>query len=182
MKLFKMTDQSLIIADEAYTLKAFKALWDRDTTKGKDLATMELAFVYFYTDTRSDYQYLTDDEERAAAIKEGIGLPESWCIDEDVQYAIDFYKSFKTTNCIALERAKSALNNLSKYASEASLMEITDRDTASIATSVSKIVRDMPSLVKSIQETELLVQQELEDADRTRGNIELTPLDVNMDF
>ena len=143
---------------------------------------MELAFIYFYTDTRSDYQYLTNDEERAAAIKEGIGLPKSWSIDKDVQYAIDFYKSFKTTNCIALERAKSALNNLSKYASEASLMEITDRDTASIATSVSKIVRDMPSLVKSIQETELLVQQELEDTDRTRGNIELTPLDVNMDF
>src|SRR5574344_1055040 len=153
MKLFKTTDQSLIIADEAYTLKAFKALWDRDTTKGKDLATMELAFIYFYTDTRSDYQYLTNDEERAAAIKEGIGLPKSWSIDKDVQYA-----------------------------SEASLMEITDRDTASIATSVSKIVRDMPSLVKSIQETELLVQQELEDTDRTRGNIELTPLDVNMDF
>ena len=38
------------------------------------------------------------------------------------------------------------------------------------------------STKKSIQETELLVQQELEDADRTRGNIELTPLDVNMDF
>ena len=103
-------------------------------------------------------------------------------MDAKVRMAIDFYASFKTTNCIALERAKKALENLSTYAAEASLIQITDKETAGIATAVSKIVRDMPTLVKSIQDTELLVQQELEDTDKTRGNVELTPLDVNMDF
>ena len=45
MKLFKVVDGNLSISDEAYALTPFKILYDRDTSEGKDIANMELAFI-----------------------------------------------------------------------------------------------------------------------------------------
>lgn len=71
MKLFKYEGYKITIAPEALLLKPFKQIWQRDRSRNKDKALMELGFIYFFCDTRSDYQYLTDEDERKRAIKEG---------------------------------------------------------------------------------------------------------------
>ena len=71
MKLLKYEGYKVVIEPELLTLKPFKQIWTRDKTVNKDKALAEIAFIYFMTDPRSDYQYLVDDKERMEAIKEG---------------------------------------------------------------------------------------------------------------
>ena len=61
MKLFKYEGYKIVIEPEALLLKPFKQIWQRDRTINKDKAMMELGFIYFFCDTRSDYQYLIDE-------------------------------------------------------------------------------------------------------------------------
>ena len=63
IKLFKYEQFKLTISEEALLLKPIKAVWDRDKSKNKQKALMELGFIYFMNDPRSDYQYLVDEEE-----------------------------------------------------------------------------------------------------------------------
>ena len=73
MKLFKYEGYKITIDPEAMLLKPFKKIWNRDKTASKDKAMMELGFIYFFCDIRSDYQYIVDLEERKNAIKLGEG-------------------------------------------------------------------------------------------------------------
>ena len=92
MKLFKYEGYNLTISEEAMLLKPFKALWKRDRSKNKDTAMMELGYVYFMEDPRSDYVLNTIDREvRDAKIREGEGIPDSWQPDAKVQEAMAFY-------------------------------------------------------------------------------------------
>ena len=68
MKLFKYEGYKIVISEEALILKPFKKLWDRDKSNDKGKALMELSFIYFFCDPRSDYQYLVDEEERLVGV------------------------------------------------------------------------------------------------------------------
>jgi hypothetical protein len=70
MKLFKYENFKLNIAEEAFLLKPFKIIWNRDKTIYKERALAELGYIYFLCDPRSDYMFLTDEEERSAKIIE----------------------------------------------------------------------------------------------------------------
>ena len=78
MKLFKYEGYKITISEEALMLKPFKALWDRDKTKTKEKALMELGYIYFLCDPRSDYQYIVDLESRSDEIKKGEGIDTNW--------------------------------------------------------------------------------------------------------
>ena len=45
MKLFRYEGYKLHISEEAFVLKPFKELWNRDKTKNKDKALQELGYV-----------------------------------------------------------------------------------------------------------------------------------------
>ena len=71
MNLFEISEGQLQIQPEAYALRAFKVLWDRDKTKGKDKAIIELAFVYFMTDFKSDFTDVIEPFNRRARSRWG---------------------------------------------------------------------------------------------------------------
>ena len=71
MKLFRYEGYKVVISEEAFALKVFRQIWNRDRSVNKDKAIMELGYVYFMTDPRSDYQYIVDEDERSKAIIEG---------------------------------------------------------------------------------------------------------------
>ena len=110
IKLFKYEGYKIVISEEAFALKPFRQIWQRDKTVNKDKAIMELGFIYFFCDPRSDYQYLVDDKERMEAIKEGEGLPPKWEPDRIVTEAMEFYKSFKPISALLLEDTRFMVN------------------------------------------------------------------------
>ena len=101
MNLFKYEGYKVNISPEAMMLKPFKEIYDRDKSKSKDKAFLELAYIYFYCDPRSDYQYIIDPIDKDKAIREGLDLLK-WKPDKKITEAIEFYNSFKSTS--SLER------------------------------------------------------------------------------
>jgi hypothetical protein len=82
MKLVKFENWKLTITEEALLISAFAALWKRDKTKDKSNALRDLGIIYFLCDPRSDYMFITDENDRLKDIKEREGLPSNWQPDE----------------------------------------------------------------------------------------------------
>ena len=170
MKLFKYEGYRIVISEEALLLKPFKKIWDRDRTKNKEKAYMELGFIYFYCDPRSDYQYLTDEEERLKAIKEGEGIPDKWSPDNIVKEAMNFYNGFKPTSALLLEDTRNMVNGY-----RAKLREIT-KDMSNLEIKdikdIGAIIKQIPALVKDLDEAERAVSKEIIESNKVRGSQE----------
>ena len=170
MKLFKYEGYIIVIYEEALLLKPFKKIWDRDKTKNKEKAYMELGFIYFYCDPRSDYQYLTDEEERLKAIKEGEGIPDKWSPDNIVKEAMNFYNGFKPTSALLLEDTRNMVNGY-----RAKLREIT-KDMSNLEIKdikdIGAIIKQIPALVKDLDEAERAVSKEIIESNKVRGSQE----------
>lgn len=178
MKLLKYEGYKVVIEPELLTLKPFKQIWTRDKTVNKDKALAEIAFIYFMTDPRSDYQYLVDDKERMEAIKEGEGLPPKWEPDRIVTEAMEFYKSFKPISALLLEDTRFMVDKYRKRlkAQEFDELEIKDLKEA------GALIKQIPSLVKDLNEAEKALNSEMRESGRMRGQGEKSLMDDSLDI
>ncbi len=175
MKLFKYEGYKVVISEEALLLKPFKKIWDRDKSISKNRALSELAYIYFYCDPRSDYQYITDNEDRDEAIKEGEGLSNTWTPDKLVLDAIIFYNSFKSTGALLLEDIKFAVQKLRAKLRDINLDEMDDKGKPIYAlNTITATIKLIPSLVKELDDAERALASEMRTAGKMRGNTEKT--------
>ena len=170
MKLFKYEGYKITISEEALLLKPFKAIWKRDKSLNKEKALSELGFIYFFCDIRSDYQYIVDEESRMASIKEGEGMPEDWTPDSVVLEAMQFYSTFKPTSALLLEDTRFAVDKLRKLLREIDLTQ-TDERGKPIYTlnTITATIKQVPSLVKDLDEAERSIAKEIAQSDKVRG-------------
>ena len=175
MKLFEIKDYNLTINELAWGLSPFKNILKRDKTKEKELAFKEMLFIYFYTDIRSDYMYLTKDKERCFEIIKDIGLPSTWTIDETMNIAIDFYKARSVSVIGKLyQDALKSVGDMSDYlrTTDDLLRERTNNGGTvttlpMITTAQEKLPKIMQNLKAAYKEV-LAEQKELEG--RTKGS------------
>lgn len=170
IKLFKYEGYKVVISEEAFALKPFRQIWQRDKTVNKDKAIMELGFIYFFCDPRSDYQYLVDDRRRMDAIKEGEGLPPKWEPDRVVMNAMEFYKSFKPISALLLEDTRFMVNKF-----RAKLREL-DFDSLEVREfkEITAIVKQITPLIKDLDEAEKALSSEMRNSGKMRGQGEKT--------
>ena len=169
MKLLKYEGYNLSFEPEILTLKVFKKLHQRDKTKDKNKFLQELAFIYFYVDPRSDYMIYTDEEERFREIVEGEGMS-NFKIDKDIQAAIDYYKSFNPTSALLLEDTRVAVDKLRKMLRDINLEEVDDRGKPIYTLNmVISTIKQVPSLVKDLDEAERAIAKEIVQNDTVRG-------------
>ena len=175
MKLLKYEGYKIVIEPEILTLKPFKKIWERDKSANKNKAISEIAFIYFMADPRSDYQYLTDEKERKEAIKEGEGLSNKWEPDKVILEALEFYNSFKPTSALLLEDTRFAVDKLRKLLREIDLEKI-DSKGKPIYTlnSITATIKQIPMLVKDLDEAEKALASELKNVGKMRGSGEKT--------
>ena len=172
IKLFKYEGYKLNISEEALLLKPFKEIWQRDKSKSKDKALQELGYIYFMSDPRSDYQYLVDEEERSKAIKEGEGIDSKWKPDKVVLDAITFYKSFKPTSALLLEDTRAMINGYRLKLREITA-DMSNLDIKEIK-DLGAVIKQIPSLIKDLDEAEKALNSELKTSGRMRGSGEKT--------
>lgn len=170
MKLLKFEGYKVVIEPELLTLKPFKQIWQRDRTINKDKALAEIAFIYFMADPRSDYQYLVDDKERMEAIKEGEGLPPKWQPDKVVTEAMDFYMSFKPISALLLEDTRFMVD---KYRKRLKAQEFDDLEIKDLK-EVGALIKQIPPLVKDLDEAEKALNSEMKSSGKMRGSGEKT--------
>lgn len=183
MKLFRYEGYKVIVEPEALMLAPFKALDRRDKSRSKDRLNMELAYIYFFCDSRSDYQFLTDDQQRSEAIIEGEGFPADWKPnDKLLQEAIVFYNKFKTTAELLLEDTRFAVDKLRTLLRTIDLTKEDDKGkpvyTLNTITATIKLV---PGLVKDLDDAEKAIAAELRNAGKMRGQGEKTIFEDSME-
>lgn len=178
MKLFKYEGYKVVISEEAFALKVFRQIWNRDRSISKDKAIIELGYVYFLADPRSDYQYIVDENERSKAIIEGEGLPNNWKPDKLIIEAITFYKSLKSTSALLLEDTRAVIDNVRKTLREFSFEGMEDKDRVNAIKSVASTIATIPKLIKDLDEAEKAVTSEMQNATgKVRGQKEKSLLE-----
>lgn len=167
MRLLTYEGYNLTIDPLLLTLKPFKAIWSRDKTEKKERAISEIAYIYFMEDTRSDYQYIIDREERDKQIREGEGIKPSWKPDGTVKQAMELYASFKTPAALLLEDTRAMvegyrikLKDITQNMADLDIREIKD---------LGAIIKQIPSLVKDLDEAEKALAKEIAQSDKVRG-------------
>ena len=183
MKLFKYEGYRVVISEEAFALKAFRQIWNRDRTASKDKAIMELGYIYFMEDPRSDYQYLVDRDERAKAIMEGEGLPASWKADKAVLEAMELYASFKPTSALLLEDTRFAVDKVRRMLRDIDLTATDDkRRPIYTIDKVLAAIKLVPPLVKDLDEAEKALASEMKQGGKMRGQGEKTIMEDTLDI
>lgn len=170
IKLFKYEGYKIVISEEAFALKPFRQIWQRDKTANKDRAIMELGFIYFYCDPRSDYQFLVDDKERLEAIKEGEGLPTKWEPDKVLIEAMEFYKSFKPISALLLEDTRFMVN---KFRTKLRELDFDNLEVKEFK-EVTAIVKQITPLIRDLDEAEKALNSEMRNSSKMRGQGEKT--------
>ena len=167
MRLLVYEGYNLTIDPMALSLKPLKTIWNRDKTEKKERAISEIAYIYFMEDPRSDYQYIIDRDERSKAIKEGEGLKSTWQPDGTVKEAMKLYASFKTTSALLLEDTRALVdgyrNKLRDLTSDMSELDVKD------VKELGAIIKQVPSMVKDLDEAERALAKEIAQSDKVRG-------------
>ncbi len=183
MKLFKYEGYKVVISEEAFALKVFRQIWNRDRSVNKDKAIMELGYIYFMVDPRSDYQYLVDEDERSKAIIEGEGLPNRWKPDKAITEAMEFYSRFKPTAALLLEDTRYAVDKLRKLLREIDLNQLDDKGKPIYTlNSITATIKQVPSLAKDLDEAEKALASEMRSEGKMRGSGEKTLMDDSLDI
>jgi len=172
MKLFIYEGYKLDISPEAFAIKAFRDIVERDKTPTKEIAMLELAYIYFMYDPRSDYSYIVEDAERSALIIKQEGLPKDWKPDELVKVAIEVYQILtRTTYSELLKGLRSAIDKTKKFFETMDLGATDDKGRPKYTiNSVISAAKDIPKLIKEIAAAERLIIQEIEEAGKMRAN------------
>jgi hypothetical protein len=174
MNLFKYKDYEVVVSPEALTLKPFKRIWDRDKSKKKEQATDELAFLYFYCDIKSDYQYLTDEATRMEAVKKGLGFPDNWQPDATLKSAIELYKTFDSPAVAMLRVAFEAVEK-----TQQTLKDLEPDDTKSLKEYLTAL-KMIPEVVSMLKDAEKAILEDHETGE-AKGAIEKAMFDDGLD-
>ena len=173
IRLFQYEGYEVKVSPEALLLAPFKAIYKRDKHKDKTMAKQELAYIYFMADPRSDYQYIIDEEVRQEEIIKGLGMPEQWKPDEAIKRAIAFYESFKPISAGLLEDTRIAVNKLREMLRDIDLKkEDANHKPVYTLNTVTATIKQIPSLVKDLDEAERTLAQEIAQSNKVRGAAE----------
>lgn len=176
MRLLKYEGYKLTFEPELLTLKVFKRLHTRDRSKDKSRFLQELGYIYFMADPRSDYQYITDEEERSKAIIDGEGLPSDWKVDSVLNDALVYYSKFKPTAALLLEDTRFAVDKLRQQLREIDLGAVDDKRRPIYTLNVVvSTIKQVPSLAKDLDEAEKALARDMIQNDRIRGTVDKSP-------
>lgn len=178
MRLLAYEGFKVVIAPEALALKPFRTLWTRDRSRNKDKAIAELSYIYFFSDPRSEYQYILDADDRDAAVKEGLGLPAKWKPDKEIVAAMELYGSFTTTAALLLQDTRYAVDKLRTLLRDIDL-SAADKHGKPIYTLnvITATIKQVPSLVRDLDDAEKQLNEQLKDSGNAVGNAEMSILD-----
>ena len=173
MHLLEFQDYEVRVSPEALLVKPIRMLYNQDRSKQKEKFFQQMSYLYFMIDPRSTYAYISDPEERRAAIIEQEGLDKDFRASELLRAAMEVYEKHTITSSTKLlESTRIAVDALSEELrkTQERLQERTDKGAAvykinDIMGSLDKVLAFIPRL----QELERKVNSEIQDNTKARG-------------
>lgn len=180
MKLIKIENFQLSIADEALLIKPIRKLWNQDRSASKDMFYKQMSYLYFMVDPRSTYSYILDEKERAKEIIAQEGLEEDFTPSPLLKEAMEVYKKHTVTpSQELLNAALVAAHTVSTFLKKPDILEQEDykgKPKYQIS-SITSALKNVEGIVSSLQNLQKKVESELSEQSKARGSQELTILD-----
>ena len=170
MRLVRISNYKLEIDDELLLLKPFKEVYKADKSKDKIKFFDFLTIIYYTYDPRSDYNYITNEEERLKEVCESNGLEIPKFNQKELD-CIELYKQLTTTISSALLKStRVAISKVQEFLEHIDMNERDDKGKiVHSINSVTSAIKQIPILVKEIMEAEKMVAKEIEESGRARG-------------
>lgn len=174
MKLIKVENYELKVADEALLVKPIRKLFHQDRTIKKEQFYKQMSVLYFTYDPSSNYSYIVDEKERLKEVLVQEGITD-FKMSADFKEAVKVYKKLTRTPStelladvrVTIDKMRQALNSIN-------FSNLEEKDKVSAINTVASVVGKIPALVKNLADAEKAVTKELEDASSARGSQELT--------
>lgn len=177
MRLFELKSHTLTVSEEAYALKPFRDIYERDNSKDKEVAIAEIGYVYYMEDYRSDFSDILDEDDRKVEVVKSLPLPEGWEEDSLVREARRFYRE-KTEGLISLQYlkdAKYAINKIREFYRSVDLLATDTRGKLLFdVVKLEKVVSNSAALLRGLEALEKEVKKGLEHITTARGGKEKT--------
>jgi len=161
---FNKTSYEVHISEEVLLLSPFKAVYNKDKSKDKDLALKEFAVIWLYSDITSPYQSILINEDRLQEIKKDIDLPAKWKMDKIVEDAIAFYISKSTTPVHNMYyAAMSAASAVNEILMDSKALIDASEDKLAASTKVITALEKVPKVMAALREVEKELVRQIED-------------------
>jgi len=170
MGLLVFEGSKLEVTPETLTIGPFKTIWNRDKSKGKEMALAELAYVYYAADFKSIYKNIPIDE-REDRIVQDVFEGKKWKADIVIKKAIEKYKELNFSQTMGLlEDAEGAIEKVRSYLREVDLME-TDNSGKPIysAKDLMANLKGLGEVVAGIKKLKDEVAKEVNDSSTIKG-------------
>ena len=165
MRLIDLINNQVTISEEAYLLKPFKLIWDRDKSKDKARALAEMGYIYFMEDFKSDFSDIVDDDERKDEVKASVNLPPSWKEDKIVNDAREFYRkrSEDIIPLLLLRDAKVVIDRMRKYFREVDFLAVDKNGKLKYdIDKVARVIERSGSILENLIKLEGMVKKEVQ--------------------
>ena len=169
--LFDMDQEgNLTISPEAYSLLPFKKIWDRDKTKGKFKALIDVSYIYWFCDYRSYVSDITDTVQRNEEVISLITDDVNYQPDQLVLDAVEFYMKDMPLSLHFLNDVKCAINELRRYFRDLDLTETDDKGKpVHNANQVMNSIKSTGDLLDTLEKHETKVKKDLDMNNAVRG-------------
>ena len=172
MKLIEFDGMNFKVADEALLIRPIRDLFLADKSKKKEEFWKQMSYLWFMCDPRSTYQYIINEEERAAEIIKQEGLGEGWKPSKELTDAMEIYKQHTiTTSALLLEGMRKGIERVRAFLSEIDLTatDKNDRPIYQVSTMTSAL-KQIPELAKALSEAEKALAKDFATGENARGN------------
>lgn len=171
MSIFAFKDGKVAIEPLNLTIPEFKEIYDRDSSKDKTIAYIELCYVYHMSDFKSPYNNY-DDKDKDHKIRYDYIKDPKWQPDILITTAIAKYKEINETPSLKLLKdCKIAIEKVRHYLSNVDMEELDSRgNKVNKITDLTKAMSDIPKIVEALDKTEERVKKEELNNTKVRGN------------
>lgn len=181
MKLIKIENYQLTVADEALLIKPIRKLFNQDRSTSKEQFYKQMSYLYFMIDPRSTYSYILNEEERAQTIIEQEGLEKDFKPSALLQEAMEVYRKHTVTpSQELLNAALIAAHTVSTFLKKPDILEdVDDKGKPKYQiSSITAALKNVEGIVSSLQNLQKKVESELTEQSKARGSQELTIFDT----
>ena len=174
MKLIRVLNYELKIADEALLVRPIRKLWNMDRSKGKETFYKQMSILYFVYDPSSNYAYISNEKDRLKEVLEQENITDFHNTAE-FKEAVEAYKKLvRTPSSELLNDVRLTVDKMRQALTSIDFDDLEEKDKVSAINTVAAVISKIPKLVKDLSEAEKAVTKELEEQGNARGSQELT--------
>lgn len=153
-----------------YTIGEFANLIEF-RTNDKKLLKKELAYIYFHSDLKSDFQFQVDANQRKRDLIKFLNLDPSWSVVPELQAAIDAYKYLSQT--VSSKLLATVYSIVDKIEAQLNSIDLDERDKSNKPIwnikQIQEVAQRLPYVMESIDKAEKIYIKAQEDNTKIRG-------------